>query len=666
MAHLPTIQSPADLRRLSIAQLQELCAEIRAAICDQVSRSGGHLAPNLGVVELTVAMHYVFDFGHDRLLFDVGHQCYTHKLLTGRQHLLPKLRQRGGMAGFPAPVESPYDLFSVGHAGTAISTAVGMARGDALNGEGWSHENPTGRRVVSVIGDASIVNGLAMEGLNGAGTLHRQFLVILNDNGMSIAKPQGAVAQYFDRVRLSHTYGEFKKAAKQITENIPGGRLARDLYHRVGESSKSFLSDDAWFEHFGLLTVGPIDGHDLPTLTEFLNEAKHTDRPIVLHVKTVKGKGFRFAEQDSCTFHSPSPFTVAEGDLENEGCRVEIKKGGRSFTAVFGEAMVDLMARDPKVCAATAAMPDGTGISKPLAKFPERTWDTGICESHALDMMAGLAKTGWKPFFAVYSTFLQRAYDQAFQEVALQGLAVRLCLDRAGLVGGDGAVHHGFCDVSLLATLPKAALLAPIDEASMKAAIEFMASYDQGLSAMRYPRANVDTRLANEPCPAFQLGIARPLVEPAGADVAIIAYGTVAFDALDALPMLPEYRVAVYDARFAKPVDAGLLRRLIQAGTPIVTIEDHSVRGGFGSCVLEACNEMGLDTSRIVRMGLPDAWIGHGERAEQMADAGIDSASIARTVRALIDSLGCGAPRRAESTASGAQAGSAVRTIAPR
>jgi 1-deoxy-D-xylulose-5-phosphate synthase len=328
--------------------------------------------------------------------------------------------------------------------------------------------------------------------------------------------------------------------------------------------------------------------------------------------------------------------------------------------------MVDLMARDPKVCAATAAMPDGTGISKPLAKFPERTWDTGICESHALDMMAGLAKTGWKPFFAVYSTFLQRAYDQAFQEVALQGLAVRLCLDRAGLVGGDGAVHHGFCDVSLLATLPKAALLAPIDEPSMKAAIEFMAGYEQGLSAMRYPRANVDTRLADQPCPAFQLGVARPLVEPAGADVAIIAYGTVAFDALDALPMLPEYRVAVYDARFAKPVDAGLLRRLIQAGTPIVTIEDHSVRGGFGSCVLEACNEMGLDTSRIVRMGLPDAWIGHGERAEQMADAGIDSASIARTVRSLIDSFGCGAPRRSEPTGSHAQAGTTVRTIAPR
>ncbi len=669
MPHLPTIHSPADLRRLNITQLQELCGEIRAAICDQVARSGGHLAPNLGVVELTVAMHYVFDFAHDRLLFDVGHQCYTHKLLTGRQHLLPLLRQRGGMAGFPAPNESPFDLFTVGHAGTAISTGVGMARGDTLNGEGWSHECPTGRRVACVIGDASIVNGLAMEGLNGAGTLHRQFLVVLNDNGMSIAKPQGAVAKYFDRVRLSHTYGEFKRAAKQLTESVPGGRLARDLYHRLGESSKSFLNEDAWFEHFGLLTVGPIDGHDLPTLIEFLNEAKHTDRPIVLHVKTVKGKGFAFAEQDACTFHSPSAFTLEESDLEQEGCRVELKKGGRSFTAAFGDALVELMARDPKVCAATAAMPDGTGISKPLAAFPERTWDTGICEGHALDMMAGLAKTGWKPFFAVYSTFLQRAYDQAFQEAALQGLPVRLCLDRAGLVGGDGAVHHGFCDVSLLATLPKAVLMAPVDEPSLRAALEFMASYDDGVSAMRYPRASVDTRLMDRVCPAFRLGCARPLVEHARADVAILAYGTVAFDAMDALAQLPEYRVSVYDARFAKPVDTDLLQTLISAGVPIVTVEDHSVRGGFGACVLEACNELGLDASRVVRLALPDAWIGHGERAEQMADAGIDAPAIARAVRSVLDSPNRTSPTaRCTPDASATQATTPdpTHTIAPR
>jgi 1-deoxy-D-xylulose-5-phosphate synthase len=655
MTLLGSIRSPADLKRLPVSELPRLCAEIRTAICDQVSRSGGHLAPNLGVVELTVAMHYVFDFAHDRLLFDVGHQCYPHKMLTGRMHLLPKLRQRGGMAGFPEPRESAYDLFSVGHAGTAISTAVGMARGDALNGEGWAPDNPLGRRVVSIIGDASIVNGVAMEGLNNAGTLHRQFLIVLNDNGMSIAKPQGAVAAYFDKLRLSSAYGEFKRAAKEFASHLPGGQSLTELYHRMGESSKAFIADDHWLEHFGLLAVGPVDGHDLPTLINILNESAHMDRPMVLHVKTVKGKGFAFAEGDSTTFHSPSPFTM--DDMENEGCRVELKKSARSFTAAFGEAMVDLMNRDMKVVACTAAMPDGTGISKVLAKHPSRAWDTGICESHALDMMAGLAKTGWKPFFAVYSTFLQRAFDQCFQEAALQGLPVRLCLDRAGLVGGDGAVHHGFCDVSILATLPGAALCAAMDEPSLKAALEFMAAYDAGLSAVRYPRDSVSQRFAAQPCPAFELGRSRPLITHAKPDVAVVAYGTSVIDAAAAIDSLAsEYSVELHDGRFAKPVDIELMTRLLSAGTPVITVEDHSIRGGFGACVLEACHAAGLDTRGITRMALPDSWIYQGERSEQLAEAGIDSASIARVIRAAAD----GTPTEVASRAA-VPAGAAAR-----
>ena len=307
---LQNINGPRDLKQLSIDQLPILASEIRHAICDQVQQGGGHLAPNLGVVDLTIAMHYVFDFGHDRLLFDVGHQCYPHKLLTGRLPMLDKLRQREGMGGFPEPRESEYDLFSVGHAGTAISTAVGMARGDLLNQDAWCEDNPDGRRVVSLIGDASIVNGLAMEGLNNAGTLPRQFLMILNDNGMSIAKPQGAVAAYFDRVRLSNSYGGFKKAAKEIAKRIPLGGTLSDLYHRMGEMSKAMISEDAWFEKFNIVTVGPIDGHDIPTLIDFLNEAAHFDRPMVLHVKTTKGKGFEFTEGDACTFHSPPAFDV--------------------------------------------------------------------------------------------------------------------------------------------------------------------------------------------------------------------------------------------------------------------------------------------------------------------------------------------------------------------
>ena len=636
---LPTIAGPADLKKLSVDQLPQLAKEVRQAICDQVAKSGGHLAPNLGVVDLTIAMHYVFDFGHDRLLWDVGHQCYTHKLLTGRQHLLGKLRQRGGMAGFPEPRESDYDLFSVGHAGTGISTAVGVARGDTLAGQGWAPDNDAGRRVAVVIGDASIVNGVAMEGLNNAGVLHRQFLVVLNDNGMSIAKPQGAVAAYFDRVRMSPGYGEFKKAAREFVKHVPGGQALADLYHRAGEVSKTLAHEvhaNGWFEHFNLVTVGPVDGHDIRALVEVLNEAKQFDRPMVLHVKTVKGKGFAFAEQDSCTFHSPSAFSMLD-DMENEGCRVELKKGGRSFTAAFGDAMADLMARDPKVVACTAAMPDGTGIAKVQPKFPDRVWDTGICESHAADMMCGLAKTGWKPFLAVYSTFLQRAFDQCFQEAALQGLPLRLCLDRAGLVGGDGAVHHGFCDISMLAVLPKAVIMGALDEPSMKAALEFMATHEGGITSLRYPREGVSDRFTGTPCPPFELGKARALVKHAKPDVAILAFGTMAHESAEAIAQLGEYTVDLYDARFAKPVDAALLKDLLGRGIPVVTVEDHSIRGGFGACVLEACNELGLDARLVTRLAIPDHWIHHGERKEQLVDAGLDPASIARAVRGAIE-----------------------------
>jgi 1-deoxy-D-xylulose-5-phosphate synthase len=653
---LPTITGPADLKKLSVEQLPQLAAEVRQAICEQVAKSGGHLAPNLGVVDLTIALHYVFDFGHDRLLWDVGHQCYTHKLLTGRQHLLGKLRQRGGMAGFPEPRESSYDLFSVGHAGTGISTAVGMARGDTLGGEGWSPETNDGRRVAVIIGDASIVNGVAMEGLNNAGTLQRQFLLVLNDNGMSIAKPQGAVAAYFDRVRMSAGYSEFKKAAREFAKHVPGGGTLSELYHRLGEVSKNLAHEvqtNGWFEHFNLVTVGPVDGHDIKSLVDVLNEAKEFDRPMVLHVKTVKGKGFGFAEKDSCTFHSPSPFSVLD-DMENEGCRVELKKGGRSFTAAYGDAMADLMARDPKVVACTAAMPDGTGIAKVQPKFPDRVWDTGICESHAADMMCGMAKTGFKPFFAVYSTFLQRAFDQCFQESSLQGLPLRLCLDRAGLVGGDGAVHHGFCDISMLSVLPNAVIMAALDEPSLKACLEFMAGYETGLSSVRYPRESVLDRFTSQPCPPFELGKARALVKHAKPDVAILAFGTMAHESAEAIAQLGEYTVDLYDARFAKPVDAALLKDLLGRGIPVVTVEDHSIRGGFGACVLEACNEHGLDTRLVTRLAIPDHWIHHGERKEQLVDAGLDPAAIARSVRAAIERCPAPTARSAGTRAVGA------------
>lgn len=663
MSILPTIHSPADLRRLPIDRLPDLAAEIRSAIADQIRTSGGHLAPNLGVVELTIALHYVFDFSHDRLLWDVGHQCYPHKLLTGRLNLLPGLRTRAGMAGFPEPRESAFDLFSVGHAGTAISTAVGMARGDQLSGEAFDKDSrPHGRRVVSFIGDASIVNGVAMEGLNAAGTLGRQFLVVLNDNGMSISKPQGAISHYFDRIRISNTYTDFKKRAAETLAGLPGGSLLKDAYHWWSEAAKnathSMDIQSGWFEGFGLKTIGPVDGHDIPTLIAFLREARDFDRPLVLHVKTIKGKGLSFAEQDASKFHSPSPYRVEDADDESNplGCRVEIKSEGRSFTTAFGDALTDLMARDPKIVACTAAMPDGTGVSKAIAKFPNRSFDSGICESHAMDMMAGLAKTGHKPFFAVYSTFLQRAFDQAFQEVALQGLAVRLCLDRAGLVGGDGAVHHGFCDISLLRTLPGAVVMAAIDEPSLRASLEFMRGYESGLSAVRYPRDVVSDMFTLDACPEFVItetgGKARCLT-PAYAwlsdlehaktspgdrpDLAVLALGTPSLDAARAAASIAAsdkpLRVAVWDARFAKPVDSELVASLLTAGIPIVTVEDHSIVGGFGSAVLEAAQERGVDASRITRLGLPDRWIYQDSRSKQLAEVGLDPEGLARTFR---------------------------------
>ncbi|MCH2133067.1 MAG: 1-deoxy-D-xylulose-5-phosphate synthase [Phycisphaerales bacterium] len=631
---LPGINSPADLKALTVDQLPDLAAEIRHVICEQVSRSGGHLAPNLGVVELTIALHYVFDFGHDRLLFDVGHQCYPHKLLTGRFNLLSKLRQRDGMAGFPEPRESTFDLFSVGHAGTAISTAVGMARGDLLNGDSCTAENPNGRHVVSLIGDASIVNGVAMEGLNNAGTLDRQFLVVLNDNGMSIAKPQGAIAGYFDRLRTSGTYRAMKRAAKDVMANLPGGATLRDMSHRLGEMAKDALCEDAWFEKFGLLTIGPVDGHDLPSLVDMLNTVKDVDRPMVLHTHTIKGKGFDFSEGDATTFHSPKPFEV-------NGCRVELKSSGRSFTTAFADALCDVMARDEAVVACTAAMPDGTGVKKALTEYPDRTWDTGICESHAMDMMAGMAKTGLKPFFAVYSTFLQRAFDQAFQEVSLQGLPVRLCLDRAGLVGGDGAVHHGFCDVSILRVLPDAALVAAMDEPSLHAAMEFMRTYDTGLSAVRYPRDNVDDRFADQPCPAFELGRARGLRVHDAPDVAILGFGVMTLTAMDAVDRLGEEAIVnVYDARFAKPVDRELIRDLLERQIPIITIEDHGIHGGFGAAVVEAASEMKLDAGLVHRMALPDSWIYQGSRSGQLEEAGLDVDSVVEAIRAQLQAQG--------------------------
>jgi 1-deoxy-D-xylulose-5-phosphate synthase len=625
---LAGIQGPADLKKLPRHQLAGLAAEIRQVICDQVSLTGGHFAPNLGVVELTIALHYVFDFSQDRLLFDVGHQCYPHKLLTGRQHLFAGLRQRQGMSGFPEPRESDMDLFSVGHAGTAISTGIGLARGDELQGQ-------SRRSVVAMVGDASIVNGLAMEGLNNAGTLKRQFLVVLNDNGMSIAKPQGALSSSFDRIRLHPALGQLDETARKVLQRLPGADTFEELYGRASEALKALAHHNHFFSQFGLLCLGPTDGHDIGALIDVFQEIRQYDRPVLLHCKTIKGKGFEFSTGDPTKFHSPKPFTI-------RGNSAEVKRGGRSFTTAFAELLIEVMEKDDKVFAVTAAMPDGTGINKVLERFPRRSLDTGICESHAMDMCAGMAKAGLKPFFAVYSTFAQRAVDQVFQEVSLQGLPVRVCMDRAGFVGGDGAVHHGFMDIALFRSFPGATLLAVSDEENLSAGLEFMRAHDAGASFLRYPRDSVAAEPLQKTVPPYELGKANLVQASRGEtpQLAILAYGTLVYQAAEAVSRLQDrgFDIALYDARFAKPVDIELLRQLSAQGVPILTVEDHLTSGGFGTCVLEACNEEGL-AARIFRLGMPQKWIYQDTRENQLAEVGLDADGIAARASAIFAEL---------------------------
>jgi len=635
MSLLEQIRQPSDLRVLSIDQLETLAREIRERIFSAVSSNGGHLASNLGVVELTLALHYVYDFGPypegpDRLLFDVGHQCYTHKMLTGRAGDFDQLRKRGHVSGFPTPDESPYDLFAVGHAGTAISTAVGMARGDGMMGRK--------NHVAAVIGDASIVNGLAFEGLNNAGTVNRQLLMILNDNGMSISDPQGAFAEYLERVRVSTTYEEFKRFSGKLVHTLPTSMSQRieSAWDSFRRSLKGAMWHGALFETFGIKYMGPIDGHDLPGLINFLAEIKHVDRPVLLHVKTRKGEGYEVAVNEPTKMHSPAAFSV-------NGCRVEIKSSGRSWTTAFADACIELAQKDSKIVALTAAMPDGTGLSKFEKALPNQFIDTGICESHLVAMAAGMNKSGMKPIAAIYSTFLQRAFDQVWQEVVLNGLKVTFALDRAGYVGDDGAVHHGFLDIAFLRPLPGIVLMAPSDEFELKRCLALANKLD-GASVLRYPRDQILEDLACGTSDAeWTLGVSRTL-RP-GADATLIAYGAMSEHALAAAELLSAdgIDVEVVDARFCKPLDETMLRRVLQAGRPVLTVEDHALQGGFGSAVVEFAQLAGLPTTHLHRLGHPDRLIAHATRKQQLEEVGLNAAGIAASVRDAVRGVAKGA-----------------------
>lgn len=638
---LDTIRSPEDLRQLSLEQLSQLAEEIRSRIIEVVCKRGGHLASNLGVVELTLALHRVFDFSRDRLLWDVGHQAYVHKLVTGRNAAFDSLRQAGGICGFPCAAESEYDLFDVGHAGTAIATAVGMARADALLGRDV--------RAVALVGDASIVNGTAFEGLNQAGTLRRQFLVVLNDNSMGISKTQGALAKYLARFRVSSLYEEVKSQVSAALPKVPlVGQSVKDALEYLKDSIKASVSPHQIFEQLGFKYVGPVDGHDLKHLLDILQLLKDVPRPVLLHVHTIKGRGCTWASKDPCAFHSP-------GKLEVDGDSVTVVKSERkSWTAAFAEALKQVISEDQRVHALTSAMPDGTGLAKVREVYPENVLDCGIAEGCTVDIAAGMAKSGLRPLVCVYSTFLQRAFDHIFQEVALQGLPVGFCLDRAGLVGGDGAVHHGYLDIAYLRAFQNMVLMAPADEPELLAALRLGQQLEQPYT-IRYPRDSVPDPYGE--APPFHVGKSRTMRE--GVDATLLAYGAVVQSALEAAQTLEAegIDVCVVNARFAKPIDEDMLTTAITRGTPVLTIEDHSVAGGFGSAVLETANRLGLPTDGIIRLGLAEnRFYRHGSRAWQLAEAGIDAAGIAlavrRAVKAAREALSNGepAPRERSST----------------
>ncbi len=626
---LPKIHGPADLAGLSMAQLDKLADEIRKRIISVVSQNGGHLASNLGVVELTIALHRVFDFKTDCLLWDVGHQAYVHKLLTGRNERFDTLRKSGGISGFPNIDESEYDLFNVGHAGTAIATATGLAHGATVLQDS--------RRVVAVVGDASIFNGVAFEGLNQAGTLRRQLLVVLNDNSMSIAPTQGGMAQYLAKFRVSSVYEETKKRIKKYLPQVPLiGKATFEALDHLKTSLKATLSPHQIFEQLGFMYVGPMDGHDVGGLVELLEATKDVQHPILLHVHTEKGRGADWATAEPTKFHSPKPFKL-------EGRRVQMQASGSSYTKVFAGAMIELAQKDKRVFALTAAMPDGTGLKQFQEAFPKRFLDVGIAESGTVDIAAGMCKAGLRPVVAIYSTFLQRAFDQLFQEVVLQRLPVIFCLDRAGLVGSDGPVHHGFMDIAFTRVLPDMVVLAPGHGDEILPALKFALQLDQA-TTIRYPRDSVPQSIyADGHVPPFVLGQSTMLRD--GPDATILAYGSTCCDALDAAELLQEHGldVRVVNPRFAKPIDSDMVAEALTRGGPVLTLEDHSTTAGFGSAVLETARELGLSAAHLHIVGIPhDRFIAHGTRREQLAECGLDAAGIALTVRDAVDQLSAG------------------------
>jgi len=618
---LENVNYPEDLHRLSVEDLQLLADEIHQFITKSVSQTGGHLASSLGVVELTIAMHYVFDFKKDKLLWDVGHQCYAHKILTGRKEQFTKLRQREGLSGFPNPDEGPYDIFSVGHAGTSIATALGMALG--------AQQKKTHEKIVAFVGDASIVNGLSFEALNNLGLAKRQMLIILNDNSMAIDVTQGAIAKFLAKVRLSHTYEDIRRTTNNILEHLPLiGKKMEDALESFKKTLRMAMSRSRLFESLNIPYFGPVDGHDIGTLIKLFRAISELDTPAILHVYTKKGKGFTPAKDDPRKFHSTGPFKI-------NGESVDVSKGLRTFTRAFGDAMVELGEADGRIVAITAAMTDGTGLEEFSEKFSDRFYDVGIAESIAVDIAAGLSKQGLRPVVCIYSTFLQRSYDQIFQEISLQNLPVIFCIDRSGLVGNDGPTHHGMMDIGFMRILPNMIVIAPANEYEIKASLEFALSVNQPV-AIRYPKDTIANgelaALSQEP---FEMGKSVTL-RNLDADIVIVALGSIVSEAIKACDKLAEdnIKAGVINARFAKPIDEKIIS-LLHEKKCIITIEDHALACGFGSAVLERAAAEKLEIGRLITLGGPDEFVKAGPRSVQLNEIGVSAEQIVETVKKL-------------------------------
>ena len=617
MKLLDTIISPSDLKNLPRTELPKLAREVRQRIVDVVSKTGGHLASNLGVVELTIALHYVFDVPNDKIVWDVGHQAYTHKLLTGRKERFHTLRQHEGLSGFPKMSESPYDAFSTGHSGTSISAGLGMIAAKRLNKE------PS--KVVSVIGDGSMTAGMAYEALNQAGGLKKDLIVILNDNEMSISQNVGALSSLLSRTFSAKYLQDLRKEVGELLRSLPGiGNDAYQFAKRAEESVKAFVTPGILFEAFNFDYFGPIKGHRLDQLIDMLENIKSLEDPVLLHVATQKGRGYPPAEKNPVYFHGVGCFKVDTGD------KVASKACPPSYTKIFGETMVELASADEKIVAVTAAMPEGTGLVGFSEEFPDRFFDVGIAEQHGVTFAAGMATEGFKPVVAIYSTFLQRAYDQLVHDVCLENLPVTFALDRGGIVGEDGPTHHGLFDFSYLRAMPNIVVMAPRDENELRRMLKTAVDYP-GPIALRYPRgAGIGVAFED---PITPLPIGRGEILTRGDDLLILAIGVTVNEAVSAQKILADtygFKATVVDCRFVKPLDTELLCDLAGKIPNILTVEENVRQGGFGSAVLEALHDAGVEGIRVKRLGIRDTFVEHGARDILRAKYGIDANGIVR------------------------------------